>query len=71
MKVTVTQVIPTKDGLRLALRIESDRAGWLRFGATAVLFEDWSDETCVQVTRWLNRRHDQACEADEPLPLNW
>lgn len=50
MKVTVTGVSPHRDGLRLGLTVEHERAGWVRF-TTSVLVVDrlsiWERESLM------------------------
>lgn len=37
MKVTITGAAPDPQGLRLALRIEHEKAGWIKFDQTVLI----------------------------------
>lgn len=39
MKVTITDVVPDPHGLRMGLRIEHEKAGWVRFGVTLLVVD--------------------------------
>lgn len=71
MKVTITSAVPTERGLRLALRVEHERAGWIRFCASVLLYDDITDESLRAIVRDLELRRQLADERDEPLPLSW
>lgn len=42
MKVAITQVAPHPQGLRLGLRVEHEKAGWIRFETTVLLVDQLS-----------------------------
>lgn len=39
MKVTITGAAPDPQGLRLALRVEHEKAGWIRFEITTLIVD--------------------------------
>jgi len=67
MKVTISQVAPSPQGLRLGLRIEHEKAGWIRFGTTVLLLEDLTYAERGYVTDWLNGRAVEVEDLDQPL----
>ena len=72
MKVTVDKATPSPSGLRLGLRIEHEKAGWIRFATTVVLYDQLDGESVQAITRWLNQQADRSREdLDVPLDLDW
>lgn len=60
MKITVTDILPSTKGLVLGLRVEHEKAGWIRFATTVLLVESLDVET----RRWLVRSLDRCLESD-------
>lgn len=81
MKVTISQVAPTKSGLRLGLRIEHEKAGWVRFATTVLLLDRLTYSERAMLLAWLeNTRSAENWEDDDPLfilhhdaptPVDW
>ena len=72
MKVTVSTATPSPSGLRLGLRVEHEKAGWVRFATSVLLYDDLDAESIQAITYWLNHRCDAEREdLDEALPLDW
>lgn len=72
MKVTVSTATPSPSGLRLGLRVEHEKAGWVRFCTTVVLYDDLDAESVQAITHWLNHRYDAEREGEQDaLPLDW
>lgn len=76
MKVTITGAAPTAQGLRLGLRIEHEKAGWIRFSATTLVVHSLTfGERCAlmkaltRAAEDLDREHVDLEE--DPLPLVW
>ena len=65
MKVTVTQIAPHPQGLRLGLRIEHEKAGWVRFGATVLLVNTISVEERRSLYEALNRLVDEYLDTEQ------
>lgn len=64
MKVTVTQMSPTPSGLRLGLRVEHEKAGWIRFAATALVISDLSREERAVLLKALNHVVDEVLDSE-------
>ena len=72
MKVTVTGIAVTEQGLRLGLTIQHEKAGWIRFAGSMVLYETLSAADMRSLVQWWHQSQDQAGEErDEPLPITW
>jgi hypothetical protein len=58
MKITVSQVAPHPQGLVCGLRIEHERAGWVRFATTVLVTAQLDEESRATLTAALNRADD-------------
>lgn len=67
MKVTITQIAPHPQGLSLGLRIEHEKAGWIRFGATVLLVNDISLQERKTLYEALNRAVDEYLDTEQEL----
>jgi len=56
MKITVTSILPHPSGLVLGLRVEHEKAGWIRFATTVLLIDAVNDDACATLTDALNKR---------------
>lgn len=54
-KITVSQASPTPSGLRLGMRIEHEKAGWVRFSTCVILDDDLSEQELANIQRWVMR----------------
>lgn len=65
-KITVSQIAPSREGLRLGLIVEHEKAGWIRFAVTTLAPNQlsWSERQLL-----LSFLEDSPQEevADEPL----
>lgn len=70
MKITATQVLPTRSGLVVALSVHGPKGAWLRFATVEV---PWSMITPEVVSAtyaaWDRERADDG--EDDPLPLDF
>lgn len=72
MKVTITSAAPIRGGLRLALRIEHEKAGWIRFNTAVLLVSDLSLIEREYLTAALDHAASEESYADqESLALDW
>lgn len=53
-KVTITGAVPHPDGLRLALRVENEKAGWLRFAAAVLVVQSLDVPSRAALTKALD-----------------
>jgi hypothetical protein len=68
MKITVSQVAPSPLGLRLGLRVEHEKAGWVRFDTTVLVLDRLTYAERAFLTNWLNdSRRDEEWEEDCPM----
>lgn len=68
MKITVTGTAPHPQGLMVGLRVEVQRAGWIRFATTVLIVEDLSNDDRRAITEALNKSADRVREdLDTPL----
>ncbi|HKN46200.1 MAG TPA: hypothetical protein VJW23_19995 [Propionibacteriaceae bacterium] len=67
MKVTITSAAPSTQGLRLGLRIEHEKAGWIRFATTVLVVKDLTYGERAYLTEALNRFEQELDDVDEPL----
>lgn len=65
MKITITQAIPSPSGLRLALRVEHEKAGWIRFSTAVLLVEKLDLESRQYITQCLNTYMDEFLDAGQ------
>lgn len=72
LKITVDQASPSPSGLRLGLRVEHTKAGWVRFATTFVVYDELTNEMRQALTRFLNAAAEGRDESlDDHLPLDW
>jgi len=72
MKVTITGAVPIRGGLRLALRVEHEKAGWIRFNSVVLLVSDLSLMEREYLTAALDHAASEESYAEQvPLPLTW
>lgn len=70
MKVIISQAAPHPQGLRLGLRIEHEKAGWVRFSATVLVVEELSTEDRAALTFALDRaRYRSHEDLSQETPL--
>jgi hypothetical protein len=69
MKVTVTQIAPHPQGLRLGLRIEHEKAAWIRFATTVLLVEELTTEERGTLYHAMNKAIDDFLDSEPTLPL--
>lgn len=67
MKVTITSAAPSTQGLRLGLRLEHEKAGWIRFATTVLVVKDLTYAERAYLTEQLNAFSYELDEEDEPL----
>lgn len=67
MKVTLTQIAPHPQGLALGLRIEHEKAGWIRFATTVLLVEELPQEERKTLFEALNRAVDTYLDTEQDL----
>jgi hypothetical protein len=68
MKITVSQIAPSRKGLRLGLRIEHEKAGWVRFATTVLLLDSLTYAERQMLLSWLEDSPRQD-DWDEDIPL--
>lgn len=72
MKVTITSTAPSQGGVRLGLRIEHEKAGWIRFCSTVLLINDLKMHEREWLVAALNHGADpDRFVEDLELPLDW
>lgn len=54
MKITVTSVCPTPQGVRFGLRVEHEKAGWVRFATTVLLVDALTNDDRRALTKALD-----------------
>lgn len=70
MKVTVDSAAPSERGLRLGLKIQHEKAGWIRFAGTVVLYEQLTLEDMQAIVQWWHQGQErEERDLDTPLPL--
>jgi len=68
MKITVTQVAPSKRGLLLGLKLEDEKHGWVRFAMTVLVAEDLKYHERQLLLSWLEDAAESPYrELDVPL----
>jgi hypothetical protein len=60
MKITVVGISPHPKGLLCGLRVEHERAGWIRFATTVLVVDEMDKESRQAIVALLNR----AAESD-------
>lgn len=70
MKVTITSTTPSKQGLHLGLRIEHEKAGWVRFATTVLVAGSLNYRERQMILDWLeDARTPLETELDTPFTL--
>lgn len=70
VKITVQSVAPSDQGILLGLRIEHEKAGWIRFGCSLIVMEDLTAAERAMFVDRLNKAHLKVLDdevEDEPL----
>lgn len=72
MKVTISQIAPHPQGLVLGVRIEHEKAGWVRFSTTVLVSSELTRMERVWLLDMLNGARDDVLDyVDEELPIDW
>lgn len=72
MKITVSQIAPSREGLRLGLRIEHEKAHWVRFGVTVLALDRLTYAERQLLLSWLeDARTAEDWESDTPFDLRF
>lgn len=70
MKITATQVLPTRSGLVVALSVQGPKKAWIRFATVEVPWSMITPEVVSSVYRsWDRERADDG--EDQPLPMDF
>lgn len=67
MKITITDSHPTPSGLRLGLRVEHEKAGWIRFATTVLVVDRLSFESRQAVVQALNEARDDWLDSEQEV----
>lgn len=68
VKITVSQVAPSKRGLLLGLRLEDDKGKWVRFGMTVLVVDELKYHERQLLLSWLEDAAESPYrELDQPL----
>lgn len=71
MKVTITSTTPSNQGLHLGLRIEHEKAGWVRFATTVLVASSLNYRERQMILDWLeDAREPLESELDTPFALD-
>lgn len=67
LKVTVSHIAPTSQGLVLGLQVEHKKAGWMRFCTTVLAVNDLTYGERQMLMQWLEDADPRMEELDNPL----